>query len=52
MCSHLLQIAEKLCGIVAIINKGHIIAKGSLKEVRGDSPDLEHAFLRLVEGDS
>jgi len=52
MCSHLLQIAERLCDKVAVINKGRIIAKGSLDQVRDGSPDLEHAFLDLVEGDS
>jgi ABC-2 type transport system ATP-binding protein len=51
MCSHLLQIAEKLCDRVAVINKGRIIAEGSLAQVRGGSPDLEQAFLHLVEGD-
>jgi len=52
MCSHLLEIAEKLCDNVAVINKGHIIARGSLAEVRGKHPDLEHAFLDIVEGDA
>ena len=51
MCSHLLQMAEKLCDKVAVINKGRLIAKGSLAQVRGSSPDLEQAFLHLVEGD-
>ena len=51
MCSHLLQIAEQLCDRVAVINKGRMIAQGSLAQVRGSSPDLEHAFLDLVEGD-
>ena len=52
MCSHLLQIAEKLCNKVAVINKGRLIATGSLDSVRGRSSDLEQAFLELVEGDS
>jgi len=51
MCSHLLQIAEQLCDKVAVINKGRLIAEGSLAQVRGGSPDLEQAFLHLVEGD-
>jgi ABC-2 type transport system ATP-binding protein len=49
MCSHLLEIAEKLCDNVAVINSGRIVASGSLEEVRGESVDLESAFLRLVE---
>jgi ABC-2 type transport system ATP-binding protein len=49
MCSHLLEIAEKLCNDVAVINNGKIVAAGSLEEVRGESRDLETAFLRLME---
>ena len=50
MCSHLLEIAEKLCDRVGILNAGHLIAQGALKDVRGGEKDLESAFLRLVEG--
>jgi ABC-2 type transport system ATP-binding protein len=49
MCSHLLEIAEKLCDNVAVINSGKIVASGSLNEVRGESRDLESAFLRIME---
>jgi len=48
MCSHLLEIAEKLCDRVAIIDGGRIIAQGSIAEVRREDRDLETAFLRLV----
>ena len=48
MCSHLLDIAEKLCDRVAILNSGHIITQGSITDVRGRAPDLETAFLELV----
>lgn len=48
MCSHLLEIAEKLCDSVAVINHGKIVASGSLNDVRGDSKDLESAFLRIT----
>lgn len=48
MCSHLLEIAEKLCDSVAVINHGRIVASGSLVDVRGDSRDLESAFLRIM----
>lgn len=50
MCSHLLEIAEKLCDRVGILNAGRLIAQGGLTEVRGGEKDLESAFLRLVEG--
>lgn len=48
MCSHLLEIAEKLCDRVAVIDGGRVIAEGSVAEVRRDERDLEAAFLRLV----
>jgi len=50
MCSHLLEIAEKLCDRVGILNAGHLIAQGALAQVRGGEKDLETAFLKLVEG--
>jgi ABC-2 type transport system ATP-binding protein len=49
MCSHLLEIAEKLCNSVAVINKGRIVASGSLDDIRGENGDLERAFLRIVK---
>src|SRR3990170_1234443 len=48
MCSNLLEIAEKLCDRVAVIDGGRVIAKGSVAEVKRDERDLEAAFLRLV----
>ena len=48
MCSHLLEIAEKLCDQVAILNEGRVIARGPLADVRGGERDLESAFLKLV----
>lgn len=48
MCSHLLEIAEKLCDSVAVINNGKIVASGSIDEIRGDNGDLESAFLRIT----
>ena len=34
LTSHVLEIVERLCSHVAIINKGHIVANGSLDELR------------------
>ncbi|HEV8594437.1 MAG TPA: ABC transporter ATP-binding protein, partial [Thermoplasmata archaeon] len=48
MCSHLLDIAEKLCDRVAVLHEGRLIAQGSLETVRGSEQDLEAAFLKLV----
>ena len=33
--THILEIAERLCDRVAIINKGHIIAQGTMDDLRG-----------------
>jgi ABC-2 type transport system ATP-binding protein len=64
LTSHVLEIVERLCSHVAIINKGRIIAQGSLDELRagvaaahvnGGAPaaaqklTLEEIFLAVVE---
>lgn len=49
--THVLEVAEKVCDRVAIINHGQILFAGSiaeLKESRGDS-SLEDIFLQLVQ---
>ncbi len=46
--THILEVAEKLCSKVAIIQKGKIMRVGGMKEVKGDK-DLEKVFLELVE---
>jgi ABC-2 type transport system ATP-binding protein len=57
LTSHVLEIVERLCSHVAIINKGHLVAQGSLDELRagvsGDNAPsakmtLEQIFLRTV----
>jgi ABC-2 type transport system ATP-binding protein len=49
MCTHILEIAEKICTRVAIINEGKILAKGPIDELKQKSgEDLEKVFLRLV----
>jgi ABC-2 type transport system ATP-binding protein len=52
MCTHILEIAEKICTRVAIINKGRILAKGKIDDLKSqESEDLENIFLRLVSGE-
>ncbi|MGA1866250.1 MAG: ABC transporter ATP-binding protein [Thermoplasmatota archaeon] len=52
MCTHILDLAERLCGRVAVINNGRIIAIGTLEQIRkGGTEGLEDIFIRLVEGD-
>ena len=55
MSTHTLEIVEQMCTRVAIINKGNIIAEGSVEDLgrmaRMPSSHLEPIFLRLTGGD-
>ncbi len=55
MSTHTLEIVEQMCTRVAIINKGDIIAQGSVSELgrlaRMPDSHLEPIFLRLTGGD-
>ena len=61
LTSHVLEIVERLCTHIAIIDRGHLIADGSLEELRAgvhartstaDTPTqtltLEQIFLNIV----
>lgn len=49
MCTHILEVAEKICTRVAIINEGEILARGSINQLKNQpNEDLERIFLRLV----
>ncbi len=49
MCSHLLEIAERLCSRLAIINNGNVAGMGTLDELRLEGEaGLDDVFLRLV----
>lgn len=52
--THVLDVAEKICSKVAIINKGKILFYGSLEEMRqhfAQNQSLENMFLELVENE-
>ncbi len=55
MSTHTLEIVEQMCTRVAIINKGDIIAEGSVEDLgrtaRMPDSHLEPIFLRLTGGD-
>ena len=55
MSTHTLEIVEQMCTRVAIINKGEIIAEGSVEDLgrmaRMPESHLEPIFLRLTGGD-
>ncbi|MFR6344709.1 MAG: hypothetical protein ACLUO4_07845 [Christensenellales bacterium] len=48
--THVLEVAEKLCDRIAIINHGKIVAVGTLEELRrGKDESLETLFLELTD---
>ena len=50
--THVMEVAEKLCDRIAIINKGKIIAYGTMDELRAHAKEresLENIFLELTE---
>ncbi len=50
--THVLEVAEKLCDRIAIINKGKIITVGTMEELRSHAQEresLENIFLELTE---
>ena len=56
LTSHVLEIVERLCSHVGIINKGRLVAQGSLDELRSGvgaaegKMSLEELFLQTVGG--
>ena len=52
--THVLDVAEKLCDKVAIINKGQLIFQGTLEEMRHEfksNDSLEKMFLEMTENE-
>lgn len=49
--SHVLEVVEKLCDRVAIIDKGRLVAIGTVQQLTADS-SLEKFFLNLTAGDN
>lgn len=49
--THVLEVAEKLCDRIVIINKGRIIYTGTLENLQSDYPDksLETIFLEVTQ---
>ena len=50
-CSHVLEVVEKLCSHLLILNKGKLVAHGSVSEVRNMTglATLEDSFSHLVQ---
>jgi len=55
LTSHVLEVVERLCTHVGIINRGRLVAQGSLSDLQGSTANgaetLEDLFLRLVGED-
>ncbi len=49
--THIMREAEKLCDRIAIMHRGHILAEGTLDELRSGhgEADLEELFFRLIQ---
>jgi ABC-2 type transport system ATP-binding protein len=48
LTTHVLEVVERLCDRVAIINEGRIVISAALSELRAGGESLEDAFVRLV----
>jgi len=48
LTSHVLEVVERLCDRVAILDRGKIIREGPMAELRGGTESLEDVFVRLV----
>jgi len=48
MASHILEISERLCNKLAIVNLGKVVAQGDVEELIKDGDSLEKLFLRSV----
>lgn len=51
LTSHVLEVVERLCDHLAIINQGRIVAEGTLAELRAGTETLEDVFVRTVGAD-
>lgn len=54
LCTHILEIAERLCDRVAIVYRGRVVANGTLEELRATNGQrtLEEIFLQITGGDN
>jgi len=48
LTSHVLEVVERLCDHVAIINQGRVVLEGSMAELHTGSESLEDMFVRVV----
>ncbi|HTQ54487.1 MAG TPA: ABC transporter ATP-binding protein [Bryobacteraceae bacterium] len=48
LTSHVLEVVERLCDRVAIIDKGRIVHEGDMNDLRAGTESLEDVFVRVV----
>jgi ABC-2 type transport system ATP-binding protein len=48
LTSHVLEVVERLCDRIAIIDNGRIVNIGTIEELRAGGESLEDAFVRIV----
>ena len=48
LTSHVLEVVERLCDHIAIIDNGRIVNIGTIEELRAGGESLEDAFVRIV----
>ena len=48
LTSHVLEVVERLCDQVAIINQGKLVLQGTMAELRSGTESLEDMFVRVV----
>jgi len=51
LTSHVLEVVERLCDRVAILNEGKVVVEGSMAELRAGEETLEDVFVRVVGAD-
>jgi ABC-2 type transport system ATP-binding protein len=49
MCTHILEIAEKMCSRVGIISQGRLVAIGKQEDIVRGGEGLDGAFMRLTK---
>ena len=52
LCSHILEIAQRLCQEVIVLNRGRLVAQENMETLKARGEDLEALFMRLVGGEN
>jgi len=47
--THVLEVAEKLCNKIAMIDNGHLIVEGETTEILKNSDGLEQYFMEMIK---